>query len=125
MPLLGDAGGLTARLRLPPLAPGQAFASAYEVVLLVDQREQLARGGMGRNGALMCVRAWVFAGGRGGASKLAHCLTLFFQHSKQSTEALDRHLAELRRQGVPVEKVTLNCGDMLWVARSRTAPANW
>jgi hypothetical protein len=48
--LLGAPGGLAARLCPPPLAPGQTFAAAYDVLLLVDQREQLARGGMSRTG---------------------------------------------------------------------------
>lgn len=91
MPLLGDAAGLAPRLRLPPLAPGRAFASDYDVALLVDQREQLSRAGAG------------------GASR---------------SEALDRHLDELRRRGVAAEKVTLHCGDMLWVARRRGGAAS-
>ena len=42
-----------------------------------------------------------------------------------TAEALDRHLSEIRRHGVEVEKAHLNCGDMLWVARSRASPGAW
>lgn len=38
----GGAGTLQdARIRLPPLPPGMCFSEAYDVVLLVDNREQV------------------------------------------------------------------------------------
>lgn len=39
----GGGGGtvLDARIRLPPLPPGMRFESAYDVVLLIDNREQV------------------------------------------------------------------------------------
>ena len=40
-------------------------------------------------------------------------------------DALDRHLADLRRLGVEAERAHLNCGDMLWVARSRAHRGDW
>jgi hypothetical protein len=34
-------------VRLPPLAPGAAFSTEYDIVLLVDNREQFAHGATG------------------------------------------------------------------------------
>jgi len=56
-------------LPLPPLPPGATFASQYDVVLLIDQREQYSRTGHGArtlNRTGVCV-----GGGRGGESSTA------------------------------------------------------
>jgi hypothetical protein len=58
------------QLRLPPLPPGQCFADCYELVLLIDQREQYGRYAagarpLGRTGVLCaysvsrCACVWV------------------------------------------------------------------
>jgi hypothetical protein len=61
VPTLDDPNGLASALVPPPLAPGQSFSSAYDVVLLVDQREQMMRNGMGRNGGLTNMIAITYA----------------------------------------------------------------
>ncbi|MEW5304280.1 MAG: hypothetical protein WDW38_011298 [Sanguina aurantia] len=79
-------------LRLPPLAPGQLFESAYEVVLVLDMREQLSRR---------------HTPGPGTVSK---------------SDNLMMHVNAVRAKGVAVEVKHLAVGDALWLARSRSDP---
>jgi hypothetical protein len=66
-------------VRLPPLAPGQRFEDEYAVLMLIDQREQLARiKGQGVRAALDSHLAtvrwrWWWCGGIGAADAFVLC----------------------------------------------------
>jgi len=80
-------------IRLPPLTPGRTFSDEYEVVLLVDGREQYSR------------------------------YTGHASSTTSRNAALASHLQRMQGCGLAVEHRTLPIGDALWVARSRRNPA--
>lgn len=75
------------QIRLPPVIPGTSFEQAYDLVILVDEREQYEN--------TMSTRS----------------------------ESRDFHKRRLENKGNLVESRSLPIGDLLWIARRKTNPA--
>lgn len=119
------------RLVLPPLPPGAPFSSAYQVVMLLDQREQYCRAGpggktLGRTGGQGAQRLRGHAPAHA-CSALPSCSCVHLPRPlagppAPGSESLARYVSSLDGSGVAVDaRVTLPVGDVLWVAQHKTS----
>ena len=89
-------------IKLPPLLPGTCFKDVYDVVMLVDGREQYARtASITTNNNTASTSSATAAAG---ASRIA---------------ALQTHIQTMTNKGIDVEHRMLPIGDALWVARPK------
>lgn len=76
------------------MATYERFSDVYDVVLIVDGREQYSRSGSQRGGASL-------------------------NNPDSGRDALKHHLLQMRNAGLQVEERQLPVGDALWVARNK------
>lgn len=124
-------------MRLPPLPQGARFADIYDIVMLVDNREQVGLRAAQSVAQVSCyspllVRCEQHPGEAehdhhafAMASDGITLLRLQFRHSAGGrafagrNEGLAHHVDQIRGRGVAAETTHLETGDAAWIARPK------
>jgi crossover junction endonuclease MUS81 len=109
-------------VRLPPLPAGVPFAQEYDIILLVDNREQFAHGvSGGRTQGMQEGMARLTQRGAQPARRLhARVMSVCARNATLTAHTLP--CVCFFAAGVVAETRQLCIGDALWIARSRRAP---